>query len=300
MITSYLINAFLADEAVSYTKSFLGNPALEKQIVDLLKTAIHYPIAVSVVLACVGVVGAAIVSAVRVERYGNLQKNTDTPTQPLPESKSSEDIVKTDPPKTEPAATPLPAPLPNIIAVRGQIKWLPKNYERVLDDESGVYRQRLRRFQVFIAIFHNLPLSERNIGSAQNVTASIIYYYKDVEFARVTKGIWIEDSEQWRTNKVDFNPNSLRRLILASEDYKGQFFAFEDYSDSGSANVLSSAGYGSGVPLQIPTGTRCRAIVQFTIDGRADRQEYRFNLGFGENPYCGLEEDDIPFDKIPR
>jgi hypothetical protein len=221
--------------------------------------------------------------------------NSDAPTQPLPslppveQSASSKATTEATSLKEAPTSEPL---IPNIVAVRGQIKWLPKRID--VDNDTGI--RRLRRCQAFIAIFRNLPLPERDIGSAGNVTASIVYDCKGLEFAEVTKGIWIEENEEWRSNKVEFKPDSVRRLILARESDIGQFVAHEDYSDSGSASVLSRTGYGNGVPLDIPTGTQCTATVRFAIDGRADQRKYRFNLGFGENPYCGREEDaDTPF-----
>jgi hypothetical protein len=225
----------------------------------------------------------------------------DSPTQPLPSlvPKTEQPVIAKPALGVAPPTTfiqipkPKPAPLTsNIVAIRGQLIMLPENGEPEIDTETGVYRRRLRGFHAFVAIFHNLPLSERNIGPAQNVTASIVYEYKGLQFAQVTKGIWVEDNEEWRTNEVDFNPNSVRRLILAREEDKGQFFALEDYGDSRKANVLSNAAWGNGVPLTIPTGTQCRATVRFTISGRADHQKYRFNLGFGDNLYCGLEEDE--------
>jgi hypothetical protein len=225
----------------------------------------------------------------RLENGESTRSLRSSTTQPIAlGSKTSESVAPTDLSKIEPAATPFPAPLPNIVAVRAEIQWLPKRIE--VDENGG---QRLRRCQAFIAIFHNLPLPDRDIGSAENVTAYIVYDSKGLEFAEVTKGIWMGDNGEWRSNKVDFKPNSIRRLILAREGDKGDFFALEDYSDSGTANVLSNAGYGSRVSLDIPTGFRCRATVQFTINGRADQQKYHFNLGFGGSPYCGREEDEV-------
>jgi len=162
---------------------------------------------------------------------------------------------------------------------------------RELDPQSGEYYLTKRDFIALIATFHNQPLSDRDVGSAKHVTASIAYSCQGVEFAEVLKGIWLDGFES-RSTHVGFELNSIRQLVLARSDITGQFVGLEDISDSGIASIFSIAGYGSHVGLELPMGTRCRATVRFTVDGRVAPREYHFFLELGAQPFCTQEEDD--------
>jgi hypothetical protein len=232
------------------------------------------PVGASLILAAIAVLYGAVRSEYEVrahpERYPQLPSAAIEPTiDTFPTSRA-----------------------PNIVAIRGEITTLQEMGNlRELDPQSGEYYLTKRDFVAFIATFHNLPLSDRDIGSAKEVTASITYYCQEVEFAKVLKGIWLDGHES-RSTHVGFELNSIRQLILARSDSDGHIVALEDISDSGSASVFSIAGYGSHVRLEPPIGTRCRATVRFTIDGRVAQRQYNFFLELGDQPFCDAQEDD--------
>jgi len=179
-------------------------------------------------------------------------------------------------------------PPPNIISARAETEWIPDP----LDDDPDSHAQAL------IASFHNEPLAHAFVGIAKNVTASITYECGkgwNYEFARVIKAVWLTDQGSL-ANHVDFEVNSVRRLILAIQHPRIEFLALENLSDDTTEDARKVVAAIHRVPLEIPAeGPRCRAHVQFRINGQVCAQKFGFVLELIQEPTCCREEDEIPF-----
>jgi hypothetical protein len=195
MLGCYIINALLADEAVSYTKTFLGSPALEKHLVAWLKTAIQYPIAVSIGLACVGIIGAAVFSAIRVE--------TNKEFQPLPTGTDPSNFSQDD----RPANLICSGWGTRQITLGQNDNWMHANFW--FEESVSV---------ALIVSISNLAKPDRRVGKANSVWARITYVTEDEDVANsehqrgfaADPGTWLE-----RTPTFSLNVGENAELIIA-------------------------------------------------------------------------------------
>ncbi len=148
----------------------------------------------------------------------------------------------------------------------------PWDTNKTLDDYNGVWVPNPFICRSVLARFHNQPLSDVLIRAVGNVTASIFYSNDKGEQLHIVKAVWQRDANgSHLTNHVSFKPDSVRELILAMRGEEGTFFTLEDLTDDDQ--------WPYGVRrVAFPQEDLFNARVQFRIDGRADKREYRFTL----------------------
>lgn len=148
------------------------------------------------------------------------------------------------------------------------------NQEMVADDPDDPHSGLSL---ALIATFHNQPLADVLIGTAETVTAVIVYETNEGhEYASTIKAAWLTDDDHF-VGYVGFEVNSVRRLVIAKEGGPNNFFATECLSDTGKGAYL--------IPLYLHENPRspiketlCRARVTLTIDGRVSSRNYLFFL----------------------
>jgi hypothetical protein len=217
------------------------------QMLGIVAFAESNPVAASVILAAVAVAYGAVRSEwelrIHPERF-------PVETAPLP------------------AIIPIAAPAPsqaNIVAIR-------TDDGEILDPTSTSGNV----LPVLLATFQNLPVLDVDIGTADTVTASIIYepargFGAEIPVFTVVKGLW---SNGFLTdNATNFAVNSVRQLVLAAQTEQG-VVAFENLSDSQHDRICITHHFN----LFHPERNDWIARVRFTINGRLTAKEYVFAM----------------------
>jgi hypothetical protein len=174
-VVLYIAQQLLADQTVNFTKSFLGNPRIEKDTVDLIKIAVQYPVPVGMGLMFLAVAAAAVVSARNTEEYQSDMGEADLLTAPTPEDLR-----------------------PNLlcgecgtrrVTIGRNDHWIHANYP--FDEPVQA---------ALVARFSNLAKSQERVGRANSLRARISYVPEDqdddtLELRRgfaVDPGTWLE------------------------------------------------------------------------------------------------------------
>ena len=255
----------------------------------LVEFAESNPVGASLILAAVAVAYGAIRSEIELrihpERY---------PVPAALEPTSTPQVRDIDSVAKVPAVSPV---VPNIIAIRAEVMTLEEADDAEIDSATGQSLPGIRQFRALVATFHNQPLPDRDIASANKVTASYhLLWTGRTGPRRRTSGASNEGYlDRWlflAQQSLDFAIDSVRQLILARQNQAGKFVAL-DSRDSGAASTLSWCGWGNQIPLNRLQGSRCSAVVQLTINGRVSEQHYEFNLALGRTPWCEVASDFI-------
>jgi hypothetical protein len=192
-IVLYIAQQLLADQTVNFTKSFLGNPQIERDIVGLLKIAVQYPLPVGMGLMFLVVAATAVVSARNSEKYQSEIGDTDLST-----ARTAEDLR------------------PNLlcgecgtrrVTLGRNDHWIYANYP--LDEPVQT---------ALVARFSNLAKSHKRVGRANSLRARISYVpqHQDDDTLELRRGFAV-DPATWLERRPPFilNVGETAELIVA-------------------------------------------------------------------------------------